>query len=215
MTQDLSFRQKYITKPLLGWVRSILPSMSNTEREALAAGTIWWDADLMRGNPDFKKLLDTPVHELTKEEQEFIDGPTEHLCEISDDWKITFEDKEISKEIWDAVKKDGFLGLFIPKKYGGKEFSATAVSKIIVKLASRGTSVATTVVVPNSLGPGELLMMYGTEKQKDYYLPRLADGRDIPAFALTSEEAGSDATNMTDVGVVCYEEFEGKKVYCS
>ena len=211
MTQDLTFRQKHITKPLLNWVRSILPTMSNTEREALAAGTIWWDADLMRGNPDFKKLLATPVHEISGEEQAFIDGPTDALCELADDWKTTFVDKDISPEIWDMVKKEGFLGLIIPKEYGGKGFSSTAISEIVMRIASRGSSAAVTVIVPNSLGPGELLMMYGTQEQKDHYLPRLADGRDIPAFALTSENAGSDATNMTDVGVVCYEQYKGKK----
>jgi len=211
MSQDLTFRQKNITKPLLNWVRSILPTMSNTEREALAAGTIWWDADLMRGNPDFKKLLATPVHKISAEEQEFIDGPTDRLCELADDWKTTFIDKDISPEIWDVVKKEGFLGLIIPKEYGGKGFSSTAISEIVMRIASRGSSAAVTVIVPNSLGPGELLMMYGTQEQKDHYLPRLADGRDIPAFALTSENAGSDATNMTDVGVVCYEQYNGKK----
>lgn len=211
MPNDLTFRQKYITKPLLGWVRKVLPSMSDTEREALAAGSIWWDAELMRGNPDFKKLLDTPVHKISQEEQDFLDGPCERLCEIADDWTTTFVDKDISDEIWDIVKKEGFLGLIIPKEYGGKGFSSTAISEIVMKIASRGSSVAVTVIVPNSLGPGELLMMYGTEEQKNHYLPRLADGREIPAFALTSENAGSDATNMTDTGVVCYENYKGKK----
>jgi acyl-CoA dehydrogenase len=211
MSNELTFRQKHITKPMLNWVRKVLPSMSDTEREALAAGTIWWDADLMRGNPDFKKLLDTPVHNISEEEQAFLDGPTKRLCEMADDWKTTFVDKDISPEIWDIVKNEGFLGLIIPKKYGGKEFSATAISEIVMRIASRGSSIATTVIVPNSLGPGELLMMYGTQEQKDHYLPRLADGREIPAFALTSENAGSDATNMTDIGVVCYENYKGKK----
>jgi len=211
MNTEFTFRQKYITKPMLNWVRRVLPSMSDTEREALAAGTIWWDADLMRGNPDFKKLLDTPVHKLSQEEQDFIDGPTKKLCEIADDWTTTFIDKDISPKIWDFVKKEGFLGLIIPKEYGGKGFSATAISEIVMNIASRGSSVAVTVIVPNSLGPGELLMMYGTEDQKSHYLPRLADGRDIPAFALTSEDAGSDATNLTDIGVVCYQQYKGKK----
>jgi len=211
MSNPLTTRQKYITRPMLKWVRSVLPTMSDTEREALAAGTIWWDAELMRGNPDFKKLLDTPVHKLSEEEQAFIDGPTKELCEIADDWTTTFVDKDISPEIWDKVKKGGFLGLIIPKEYGGKGFSSTAISEIVMNIASRGSSVAVTVIVPNSLGPGELLMLFGTEEQKNHYLPRLADGRDIPAFALTSENAGSDATNMTDVGVVCYENYKGKK----
>ena len=208
---DLSTRQKYITRPLLNWVRGVLPSMSDTEREALEAGTIWWDAELMRGNPDFSKLLSTPVHKLTPEEQAFLDGPTEELCRLIDDWKITFEDRDIPDEVWDFVRKEGFLGLIIPEEYGGKGFSATANSAIVMKIATRGPSAAVTVIVPNSLGPGELLMMFGTEEQKNHYLPRLADGTDIPAFGLTSLDAGSDAASMTDVGVVCYEEVNGKK----
>ncbi len=208
---DLTFRQKYISRPLLNWVRGILPRMSDTEREALEAGTIWWDADLMRGDPDFSKLLSTPVQAYTPEEQAFLDGPTEELCQMIDDWKITFEDRDIPQEIWDFVKSQGFLGLIIPKAYGGKGFSASVNSEIVMKLASRGSSAAITVVVPNSLGPGELLMLFGTEDQKDYWLPRLADGRDVPAFGLTSQDAGSDATSMTDVGVVCYGEVNGKK----
>ncbi|NNE22950.1 MAG: acyl-CoA dehydrogenase, partial [Rhizobiales bacterium] len=209
--QTLSTRQRYITKPLLNWVRGVLPSMSDTEREALEAGTIWWDAELMRGDPDFSKLLATPVHKLSAEEQAFIDGPTEELCRIIDDWKITFEHRDIPKEVWDCVKREGFLGLIIPKEYGGKGFSATANSEIVMKIATRGPSAAVTVIVPNSLGPGELLMMFGTEDQKNHYLPRLADGRDIPAFGLTSLDAGSDAASMTDVGVVCYQKVNGKK----
>ncbi len=209
--KGLNFRQRYISKPLLNWVRGILPRMSDTEREALEAGTVWWDAELMRGDPDFSKLLKTPVHQITDEEQAFLDGPTTELCSLIDDWKITFEDLDIPKEVWDYVKSRGFLGLIIPKEYGGKGFSATANSEIVTRLASRGSSAAITVVVPNSLGPGELLMLFGTEEQKDHWLPRLADGRDIPAFALTSQDAGSDAASMTDVGVVCYGEVNGKK----
>ncbi|MEM7425646.1 MAG: acyl-CoA dehydrogenase [Pseudomonadota bacterium] len=209
--QGLTFRQRYISRPLLNWVRGILPTMSDTEREALEAGTVWWDAELMRGDPDFSKLLQTPVRELSEEEQAFLDGPTAQLCSMIDDWKITFEDMDIPKEVWDYVKSEGFLGLIIPKEYGGKGFSATANSEIVTRLASRGSSAAITVVVPNSLGPGELLMLFGTQDQKDHWLPRLADGRDIPAFGLTSQDAGSDAASMTDIGVVCYEEVDGKK----
>ncbi len=208
---ELSFRQKYITKPLLNWVRGVLPTMSDTEREALAAGTIWWDAELMRGNPDFSKLLSTPVYKLSAEEQAFLDGPCEELCRMIDDWQITFEERDIPAHIWDFVKKEGFLGLIIPKEYGGKGFSASANSAIVMKIASRGPSAAVAVIVPNSLGPGELLMMFGTEDQKNHYLPRLADGRDVPAFGLTSVDAGSDAASMTDVGVVCYKTINGKK----
>ncbi|MGE4246246.1 MAG: acyl-CoA dehydrogenase, partial [Parvibaculaceae bacterium] len=208
---DLTFRQRVISKPLLSWVRRILPPMSDTEREALAAGSVWWDGELMRGDPDFRKLLATPVRTLTAEEQAFLDGPTEELCRLIDDWKITFEDRDIPEHVWDFVKRNGFLGLIISKQYGGKGFSATANSAIVMKIASRGTSAAVTVVVPNSLGPGELLHLFGTEEQKNHWLPRLADGREIPAFGLTSEDAGSDATSMTDKGVVCWGEHNGQR----
>jgi len=206
-----SFRQRNITRPLLKWVRSVLPAMSDTEREALAAGTVWFDAELMRGNPDFSKLLDMPVPRLSDEEQAFMDGPVEELCRLIDDWQITFAERDIPKAIWDCVKSRGFLGLIIPQEYGGKGFSATANSAIVMKIASRGPSAAVTVIVPNSLGPGELLMLFGTDKQKSYWLPRLADGREIPAFGLTSLDAGSDAASMTDHGVVAWGEVNGKK----
>ena len=208
---DLTFRQRMISKPLLSWVRRILPPMSDTEREALAAGSVWWDGELMRGDPDFRKLLATPVRTLTAEEQAFLDGPAEELCRLIDDWKMTFEERDIPENVWDFVKKNGFLGLIISKQHGGKGFSATANSAIVMKIASRGTSAAVTVVVPNSLGPGELLHLFGTEEQKDHWLPRLADGREIPAFALTSEDAGSDAASMTDRGVVCWGEHNGQR----
>lgn len=206
-----SFRKRHVSRPLLSWVRRVLPAMSDTEREALAAGTVWWDGELMRGDPDFSRLLGTPVHAPTAEEQAFLDGPTSELCGMIDDWRMTFEDRDIPEAIWDFVKREGFLGLIIPKRYGGKGFSATANSAIVMKIASRGTSAAVTVVVPNSLGPGELLQLFGTEEQKDHWLPRLADGREIPAFGLTSEDAGSDAAAMTDRGVVCWGEHEGKR----
>ncbi len=211
MSENLTPRQKYITRPVLNWVRGVLPTISKTEREALDAGTIWWDAELMRGNPDFSKLLATPRYELTDEEQEFIDGPVEQLCRMTDDWQINFEEKDIPENIWKHIKQTGFLGMIIPPEYGGKGFSATAISEIVIKISSTSPSMAVTVIVPNSLGPGELLVMYGTDEQKQHYLPRLADGRDIPAFALTSVDAGSDATSMTDVGIVCYEQYKGKK----
>jgi acyl-CoA dehydrogenase len=206
-----SFRQRNITRPLLKWVRSVLPGMSETEREALAAGSIWFDAELMRGDPDFSRLLDMPVHRLSDEEQAFLVGPVEELCRRIDDWQMTFTERDIPREIWDFVRKEGFLGLIIPKEYGGKGFSATANSEIVMKIASRGPSAAVTVIVPNSLGPGELLVLFGTDRQKSYWLPRLADGRDIPAFALTSLDAGSDAAAMTDYGVVAWGEIDGKK----
>ena len=211
MSAELTFRQRHVSRPVLNWIRGVLPAMSETEREALAAGTIGWEADLLRGDPDFAKLLATPTRDLSAEEQAFLDGPTEELCRLIDDWKITFEHRDIPSEIWDFLKAHGFLGLVIPEQYGGKGFSATANSAIVMKIASRGPSAAVAVIVPNSLGPGELLMMFGTDEQKDYWLPRLADGREIPSFALTSLDAGSDAASMTDSGVVCWGEVQGEK----
>ena len=211
MTAELTFRQRYVSQPVLNWIRGVLPAMSETEREALDAGTVGWEADLLRGDPDFAKLLASPTRELSAEEEAFLDGPTEELCRLIDDWKITFEHRDIPDHIWDFIKDRGFLGLVIPKAYGGKGFSATANSAIVMKIASRGPSAAVAVIVPNSLGPGELLMLFGSEEQKSYWLPRLADGRDIPAFALTSLDAGSDAASMTDSGVVCWGEEGGQK----
>jgi acyl-CoA dehydrogenase len=208
---ELTFRQRWLSAPLLSWVRRILPAMSETEREALAAGTVWWDAELMRGDPQFERLLGMPEHRLSLEERAFLEGPVEELCRQIDDWRITFEERDIPQPIWDQLKRDGFLGLIIPKDYRGKGFSATANSEIVQKIASRGPSAAVAVIVPNSLGPGELLMLFGTEEQKNYWLPRLADGREIPAFALTSLDAGSDAASMTDRGVVTWGEVDGKR----
>jgi acyl-CoA dehydrogenase len=209
--EDLTFRQKNITQPVLSWVRKILPRMSDTEREALDAGTIWWDAELLSGNPDWKKLFALKTHRLSAEEQAFLDGPCEVLCKMIDDWDITFNKRDIPAPVWDYMKREGFLGLIIHKEHGGKEFSASMVSAVVQKIASRGPSAAVAVIVPNSLGPGELLSMFGTQAQKKHYLPRLADGREIPAFALTSVVAGSDAAAMTDTGIVCYGKYKGKK----
>lgn len=192
-------------------VRKVLPPMSDTEREAIEAGTVWWEKDLLTGDPEWDRLLRMGTQSLTAEEQEFIDGPVAELCQMLDDWKITFEDRDIPEDVWRFMKKNGFLGLIIPKAFGGKGFSATANSEIVMRISSASPSAAVAVIVPNSLGPGELLMLFGTDTQKDYYLPRLADGTEIPAFGLTSTDAGSDATAMTDRGVVCYENINGKK----
>ncbi|MGI9480722.1 MAG: acyl-CoA dehydrogenase [Hyphomicrobiales bacterium] len=209
--QDLTFRQKYISQPVLNRVRGVLPTMSETEREALDAGTVWWDAELLSGDPDWKKLFALATHRLNDEEQAFLDGPCNELCRMIDDWDITFNKRDIPDNIWAFLKRNGFLGLIINREYGGKQFSASMVSAIVQKIASRGSSAAVAVIVPNSLGPGELLSMFGTEEQKNHYLPRLADGREIPAFALTSVDAGSDAASMTDTGIVCYGTYKGKK----
>jgi acyl-CoA dehydrogenase len=204
-------RRKLITGHLFNILRKTMPTMSSTEREAIEAGTIWWDGELFSGAPDWNKLLSLPSPKLTDSEQAFIDGPVEELCRMLDDWQITEELQDLPKEAWDFIKEKGFFGMIIPKKYGGLGFSALAHSHVIMKLSSRSVSAAVTVMVPNSLGPAELLLRYGTEGQKEYYLPRLARGEEIPCFALTGPQAGSDAASIPDTGVVCRGEFNGKK----
>jgi alkylation response protein AidB-like acyl-CoA dehydrogenase len=167
--------------------------MSDTERVALEAGTVWWDGELFRGNPDWNKLLAYPVPKLTAEEQSFMDNEVEQACALVDDWQVTSELNDLPPEAWQYIKDKGFLGMIIPKKYGGLEFSAYAHSQIVTKLSTRCSALSVSVMVPNSLGPAELLLHYGTEAQKNHYLPRLAKGIEIPAFALTSPWAGSDA----------------------
>ncbi|MFQ5994623.1 MAG: acyl-CoA dehydrogenase [Acidiferrobacterales bacterium] len=196
-------RRALISNRLLAIFRNLMPKMSDTEREAMQAGTVWWDAELFSGAPNWRALLDLPPPHVSAEEQAFLDGPVEELCRIVDDWQITHELHDLPPEIWRFVRENGFLGLIIPKRYGGMGFSALAHSAVVMKLASRSIAVATTVMVPNSLGPAELLLHYGTDEQKDHYLPRLARGEEIPCFALTSAEAGSDAAAMPDTGIVC------------
>ncbi|MBB5193602.1 acyl-CoA dehydrogenase [Silvimonas terrae] len=196
------FRRAFITGPLFSIFKKITPAMSQTEQEAVDAGTVWWDRDLFSGKPDFDRLHSFPAPKLTAEEQAFLDGPTEQLCAMLDDWKITHDTKDLSPEAWQFIKDQGFLGMIIKKQYGGKEFSNLAHARVVTKIATRSGSAAVTVMVPNSLGPGELLQHYGTDAQKNYYLPRLAKGIEIPCFALTSPEAGSDAGGIPDYGVV-------------
>lgn len=196
-------RRLVFTGPVFAIFKKITPAMSQTEQEAINAGTVWWDRDLFSGKPDFKRLLAFPAPKLSAEEQAFIDGPTEQLCRMIDDWKITHELKDLPPEVWQFIKDQGFLGMIVKKRYGGLEFSNYAHAKVVTKIATRGGSAAVSVMVPNSLGPGELLQHYGTEAQKDYYLPRLARGLEIPCFALTSPSAGSDAGSIPDYGVVC------------
>ncbi|MBI1822749.1 MAG: acyl-CoA dehydrogenase, partial [Nitrospirae bacterium] len=205
------FRKLLISNPLLNLFRRIVPHMSQTEKEALEAGTVWWDADLFSGRPDWKKLLSFPRPKLTAEEEAFLNGPVEELCQLVDDWKINEVYHDLPPEVWKFLKEKGFFGMIIPKKYGGLEFSALAHSSVIMKISSRSLSVGVTTMVPNSLGPAEILLHYGTEEQKNYYLPRLANGSEIPCFALTSTTAGSDAASITDSGILCRGEFEGKK----
>ena len=198
-----SIRHKYFVVPAFKAVKKILPKVSDTEQAALAAGTVGWDAELFSGQPDWDKLHEIPAIELTDEEQAFIDGPTEQLCALINDWDIRHNQKEVPQEIWDFVAQHGFLGMLISKEHGGLGFSAQAQSLVLGKIASRSPDVATIVMVPNSLGPGELIEKYGTDEQKDYYLPRLAKGKEIPCFGLTGPTSGSDAATMRDVGVVC------------
>lgn len=206
-----TLRRKWITEKALAAFKKVIPSMSQTEREALEAGSVWWDGELFSGNPDWSQLLNAPKPQLTTEEQGFIDGPVQQLCEMLDDWKITHEDHDLPEEVWQFIKDNGFFGMIIPKHYGGLEFSALAHSSVVAKITTRSITAAVTVMVPNSLGPAELLLRYGTDEQKDHYLPRLAKGQEVPCFALTSPEAGSDAAAMVDTGVVCRGEFKGEK----
>ncbi len=205
-------RIKIITQPIFKLLRRLLPSISKTEQEAIEAGDVWWEKDLMSGRPDWQKLLAMSKPTLTEDEQAFIDNQVEILCGMLNDWRDVYEEKQIPQAVWDYLKQERFLGLIIPKKYGGLAFSHLAHSTIVAKIASRSISSAVNVMVPNSLGPAELLIRYGTEEQKDYYLPRLAKGEEIPCFALTGNEAGSDAGAMTDRGVVCYGQYNNEKV---
>ena len=203
-------RREWISRPLLAVFRRILPQVSQTEREALEAGTVWWDGELFSGGPDWKKFLGYPKPALTAEEQAFLDGPVEELCRMLNDWRVTHELCDLPPQAWQFIRDQGFMGLIIPKEYGGLGFSALAHSEIVMKLTTRGSTAAITVMVPNSLGPAELLLHYGTQAQKEHYLPRLAQGIDIPCFALTNPEAGSDAGAIPDFGIVCRGEWEGR-----
>src|SRR6201992_2809479 len=208
----MSFRRDYITKPIFSWARGVLASMSDTEREALEAGDVWWDGDLFTGDPDWSKLLAFPQATLTDEEKAFLNGPVDELCAMLDDWKINWEWRDLPKEAWDFIKARKFLGMIIPKEHGGLGFSPYAHSEVVRKISTRSVAAAVTVMVPNSLGPGELLMRFGTKEQQDKWLPRLADGRDIPAFGLTSPEAGSAVAQRIDKGLTCKGTFEGREV---
>ena len=205
-------RKAWVTRPFLKVYRRMLPSMSDTEREALEAGTVWWDGELFTGKPDWSKLLGAKAPALTAEEQAFLDGPCEELCGMIDDFDITHRRGDMPPEVWDFLKRKGFFAMIIQKKYGGLEFSAYAHSCVLAKLSTRSATVSSTVAVPNSLGPGELLQHYGTEEQKAHYLPRLARGDDIPCFALTGPRAGSDAASLPDTGVVCKGVWQGREI---
>jgi acyl-CoA dehydrogenase len=201
-----------ISRPFMKGYRRLLPSMSRTEREALEAGTVWWDGELFTGNPDWSKLRSLAPARLTAEEQAFLDGPCEELCGLLDDFDITHRRADLPPEVWAFLKSRGFFAMIIPKHYGGLQFSAYAHSCVLVKLAGRSVTCASTVAVPNSLGPAELLVHYGTEAQKDHYLPRLARGEDVPCFALTGPRVGSDAAAIPDTGIVCRGSWQGEQV---
>ncbi|WP_180114586.1 acyl-CoA dehydrogenase [Acinetobacter sp. YH12063] len=205
-------RLNLLTKPAYKTLANAMPSMSITEREALDAGTSWWEKELFMGAPDWKKFEAYPYPQLSAEEQSFIDNEVEQLCAMLNEWDIHHKHKDLPPEAWQFIKDNGFLGLVIPKSYGGREFSSFAQSRVMSKIASRSLTAAVSCMVPNSLGPGELLLHYGTEAQKDRYLPGLAKGEEIPCFGLTSPEAGSDAGAIPDTGVVCYGTFEGQQV---
>ena len=208
----VDLRREKITRPLLAIYRQMLPSMSDTEREALEAGNVWWDGELFSGMPDWDRLMSFPAPALSEEEQAFFDGPCETLCEMLDDWDICHNRVDMPKEVWDFIIEQRFFAMIIPKQYGGLEFSAYANAMIITKLASCSPTASSTIGVPNSLGPAELLLHYGSDEQKNRYLPGLAAGTEIPCFALTSSEAGSDAAALIDNGVVCKGRWEGKEI---
>ncbi|CAN5139606.1 acyl-CoA dehydrogenase FadE [soil metagenome] len=206
------FRRRTVSQPLLEKARALLPPMSPTESEALEAGTVWWEGDLFSGLPDWDKLATLRAPSLSAAEQSFLDGPCEELCRMIDDWQITHELGDLPPEVWKYIKDRGFFAMIIPERYGGLGFSALAHSAVLVKISSRSATVASTIAVPNSLGPAELLLHYGTEDQKERYLPGLADGSEVPCFALTGPRAGSDAAAIPDTGIVCRGSFDGEEI---
>ena len=207
-----NIRLQFISMPLLTLFKKTMPQMSETEQQAIDAGTVWFEAELFRGNPNWSKLHNYPQPRLSAEEKTFLEGPVETVCAMVDDWQTTHELADLSPEVWQFLKDNKFFAMIIKKQYGGLEFSAFAQSRVLQKLTGVSSVLASTVGVPNSLGPGELLQEYGTKAQQDYYLPRLATGEEIPCFALTSPEAGSDAGAIPDTGVVCRQFFENEEI---
>jgi len=206
------FRRDRISKPIFSWAKGVMPPISETERSAIDAGSVWFDGEIFSGNPDWKGLLAMKPASLSAEEKAFLDGPTRELCAMVDDWKLNWENRDLPPEVWDFMRKNKFFGMIIPKEYGGLGFSNTAHSEVVRLLSSVSVVAGVTVMVPNSLGPGELLLEFGTKEQRDHWLPRLADGREIPCFGLTSPDAGSDAAAMKDTGIVEHGEFNGERV---
>ena len=207
-----TIRQTLISQKALSLFKTVLPAMSQTEKEALEAGTVWWEAELFKGKPEWKKLQNIADPKLSEAEQAFLDGPVNEVCEMVNDYQVTHELADLPPEVWQYLKDHKFFAMIIKKKYGGLEFSAYAQSLVLQKLTGVSSVLSSTVGVPNSLGPGELLQHYGTEEQRNHYLPRLAEGKEIPCFALTSPEAGSDAGSIPDYGVVCKGEWQGEEV---
>jgi len=207
-----NIRMQFITRPVFSFFKKVLPPLSDTEREAMEAGDVWWEGELFRGNPNWNILHSYGKPTLSAEEKDFIDNQVMTALTMIDDFDIVHNRKDLPPELWEYFKKEGFFALIIPKKFGGKAFSAYANSTIVSKLASRSVSAAVTVMVPNSLGPGELLTHYGTNEQKERWLPALAKGDEIPCFALTGPEAGSDAGAIPDVGIVCRDTFNGEEM---
>jgi len=205
------WRNRYIVRPVYAQLRRSMPSMSSTEREALEAGTTWWEKELFSGDPDWSVFERIGLPRLSPEEQAFLDNEVEELCHLIDDWDVQ-QRQDLSPETWDFLRQKGFFGLIIPQQYGGKDFGPYAQSRVMSKIASRSIAAAVTAMVPNSLGPGELLVKYGTDEQRQRWLPGLADGSELPCFGLTGPEAGSDAGAVPDLGIVCRGEFEGQEV---
>src|SRR5438105_5728618 len=204
-------RRLLVSDRILAMFRKVMPPMSQTERDAIEAGSVWWDAELFSGRPNWAKLLGVSPPSLTADEQHFLDHEVDALCAMVTDWETTNVYRDLPPQVWQTIKDKGFLGMSIAKEYGGLGFSAYAHSEVMTKLSTHSGTVSVTVMVPNSLGPGELLQHYGTDEQKDYYLPRLAKGIEIPCFALTNPHAGSDAAAIPDIGVVCMGEHQGKQ----
>jgi acyl-CoA dehydrogenase len=207
-----ALRRRLASDAVLAVFRKLLPPMSQTERDAIEAGTIWWDGELFSGRPDWQRLLQTRYPSLSAEEQRFLDHDVDELCAMVTDWETTHVHRDLPPRVWQFIKDRGFLGMSIAKEYGGLGFSAYAHSQVMTKLSTHSGGVSVTVMVPNSLGPGELLAHYGTDLQKRHYLPRLAKGLEIPCFALTNPNAGSDAASIPDFGIVCWGEHEGRRV---
>ncbi|WP_459617063.1 acyl-CoA dehydrogenase [Bordetella sp. 2513F-2] len=206
-----AWRRRRISDPVYRWARRAMPGLSDTEREAIEAGDAGWEAELFAGNPDWNRLLAVPAATLSEAEQAFLDGPVAELCAMLDDWDIAWRRHDLPPPVWDFIKSRRFLGMIIPREHGGLGFSPYAHSEVVRRVSAHSIAAGVTIMVPNSLGPGELLLQFGTPAQQAYWLPRLADGREIPCFGLTSPEAGSDAAAMVDTGVVCRQVVEGEE----